>query len=411
MNAKQSASIWMRFREILVTTLLTWIPTIALGVKLRNILYRNIFAHLGSSVYIQHGVEFMGTSYIEIGNGVHIFNDVRIDGRGDQNNKIYLGDRVALERGVDIGALENTHIHIGENTYIGSYVCIAGPGNIKIGKDCMIAAQSGIYANGHNFADLTQPIRKQGVTRKGIVIEDDCWLGHGVTVLDGVSIGKGSVIGAGAVVTKNIPAFSIAVGIPAKAIRSRNPHIDNDGNCLLIPPSAAVAEVEKTVELGYQRIGSINEICPDSVLKTLLYAMLDCIRQVMDVDTITVLLPTQSKEQLAVCATIGLEEEITEGILVPFGQGFAGQIAASGEQMIVNDLSKVEVVSSILRNKGIQSMVGVPLQIKDRALGVFHIGTFHRSQFTKDNAQQLQLVANRIGLAIEPLLSLGYFSA
>ncbi|MCX7595635.1 MAG: acyltransferase, partial [Fischerella sp.] len=62
---------------------------------------------------------------------------------------------------------------------------------------------------------------EQGVTCKGIIIEDDCWLGHGVTVLDGVTIGKGSVIGAGAVVTKDIPPYSVAVGIPAKVVKSR----------------------------------------------------------------------------------------------------------------------------------------------------------------------------------------------
>jgi acetyltransferase-like isoleucine patch superfamily enzyme len=61
----------------------------------------------------------------------------------------------------------------------------------------------------------------KGVTRQGIVIEDDCWLGHGVTVLDGVTIGKGSVIGAGSVVNKDIPPYSVAVGAPVRVIKSR----------------------------------------------------------------------------------------------------------------------------------------------------------------------------------------------
>jgi acetyltransferase-like isoleucine patch superfamily enzyme len=410
MNTKQSASRWMRFKETLFITLLGSIPTIALGVKLRNILYRNIFAHLGSSVYIQHGVEFLGTSCIEIGNGVHIFNDVRIDGKGHQNNKICIKERVALERGVEIGSLENTHILIDESTYISSYVCIAGPGDIKIGKHCMIASHSGIYANNHNFADVTQPMRNQGVTRKGIVIEDDCWLGHGVTVLDGVTIGEGSVIGAGAVVTKNIPPFSVAVGVPAKVVHSRKEYITKDNSPLPIPLSAALSKVEKTVE-SYQQIEIFNNISLDPIVKNLLNPLLDCIRQIINVDTITLLLPTQSEEQLAVCLSIGLEEEIAENIRIPVGQGFAGQIAASGEQMIVDDLSKLEVVSPILRNRGIQSMLGVPLHLKNRALGVFHIGTFRSSEFTKENAQQLQLIADRIGLAIEPFLSFGNLNA
>jgi acetyltransferase-like isoleucine patch superfamily enzyme len=85
----------------------------------------------------------------------------------------------------------------------------------------MIASHTGIYANNHNFADLTRPMNSQGVTSKGIVIENDCWLGTGVKVLDGVRIGRGSIIGAGAVVTKDIPPYSIAVGVPAKVIGQR----------------------------------------------------------------------------------------------------------------------------------------------------------------------------------------------
>lgn len=405
MNTKQSASRWMRLKEVLVITFLGWIPSIALGAKLRNILYRSIFARIGSSVYIQNGVEFLGSSCIEISDGVHIFNDVRIDGRGHENNKISLGERVALERGVEIGALDNTHIDIEENTYIAPYVCISGPGNIKIGKHCMIASHSGIYANNHNFADLTVLIREQGVTRKGIIIEDNCWLGHGVTVLDGVTIGQGSVIGAGSVVSKDIPPFSIAVGVPAKVIRDRqDKELDNNNSRLDIKLSAAIAQIEKTAELSYPQTVD-DTVFPHFVLENLLSVLLDCIRQVMNVDTITILLPTKSGQQLAVCATIGLEEEIVEAVRIPIGQGFAGRIAASGKQMIVDDLSKVEVVSPILRNKGIQSMIGVPLLLKDKAIGVFHVGTFRHCEFTKDDVQRLQLVGDRIGSAIEPFVT------
>ncbi|MFN6567087.1 acyltransferase [Dendronalium sp. ChiSLP03b] len=221
MNHKRYSSKWQRLQELLVTTFLGEIPTIAFGPKLRNLAYSRIFAQMGSPVYIQNGVEFIGTNYIEMGKGVYIFKGVRIDAKGHENNRIYLGDGVAIERNVDIGCLEDTCIHIDEETFIGPDVSIAGPGDIKIGKHCMIAAHSGIYANHHNFADPKKLIKHQGVIRQGIVIEDDCWLGHGVTVLDGVTIGKGSVIGAGAVVNKDIPPFSIAVGMPARVIKNR----------------------------------------------------------------------------------------------------------------------------------------------------------------------------------------------
>ncbi|WP_414549131.1 acyltransferase [Anabaena sp. CCY 0017] len=221
MNHKQYFSKWQRLQELLITTLLGDIPTIALGPKLRNFVYRRIFSRMGKPVYIQNGVEFLGTSAIEMGDEVYIFKGVRMDAKGHPNNKIYLGNGVALERYVDIGCMDNTCISIDDETFIAPDVCIAGPGNIKIGKHCMIASHSGIYANSHKFADPTTPMRYQGITRKGIVIEDDCWLGHGVTVLDGVTIGKGSVIGSGAVVNKDIPPYSVAVGAPARVIKSR----------------------------------------------------------------------------------------------------------------------------------------------------------------------------------------------
>jgi galactoside O-acetyltransferase len=152
---------------------------------------------------------------------VNIFKGVRLDAKGHKNNKIYIQNRVTIERNVDIGCMDNSSIYIDENTYIAPGVCIAGQGDIHIGKNCMIASHCGIYANNHVFTDLSLPIKQQGTTREGIIIEDDCWLGHGVTVLDGVKIGKGSVIGAGAVVSKDIPPYSIAVGIPAKVIKER----------------------------------------------------------------------------------------------------------------------------------------------------------------------------------------------
>jgi acetyltransferase-like isoleucine patch superfamily enzyme len=221
MSNNQSFPKLHRLKEVFLTSLLGGLPSITLGPKWRNLLYRSIFSHIGSSVYIQEGVEFIGASAIEMGNGVHIFKGVRLDGGRHHNNKLFLADGVAIERHVNIGCLEDTVIHIGQDTFLGPGVCIAGPGNITIGKRCLIAAHTGIYANNHEFSDPIEPIKYQGISRKGIAIEDDCWLGHAVTVLDGVTIGEGSVIGAGAVVTKDIPPYSVAVGVPARVIKIR----------------------------------------------------------------------------------------------------------------------------------------------------------------------------------------------
>ncbi len=220
---KKDNSKFKRLQEVLITGLLGDLSAIALGPNLRKLIYRSLFSRMGKSIYIQNGVELLGAYNVEIGDGVHLFKGVRIDGLGHQDNKITLKEGVAVERNVDIGALDNTHIYIDKGTFIGVGACIAGPGNVKIGKRCLIAAHSGIFANNHNYADPLKYIADQGVTCKGITIEDDCWLGHAVTVIDGITIGKGSVIGAGSVVTKDIPPYSIAVGTPARVIKSRLP--------------------------------------------------------------------------------------------------------------------------------------------------------------------------------------------
>ncbi|MEM7580794.1 MAG: acyltransferase [Cyanobacteria bacterium P01_A01_bin.80] len=220
---KKTNSKLKRLQEVLITGLLGDLPAIALGPNLRKLIYKSIFGRMGKSIYIQNGVDVLGASNIEIGDGVHLFRGVRVDALGHQNNQITLKEGVAIERNVDIGALDNTHIYIDKGTFIGVGACIAGPGNVKIGKRCLIAAHSGIFANNHKYGDPLRYIADQGVTCKGITIEDDCWLGHAVTVIDGVTIGKGSVIGAGSVVTKDIPPYSIAVGTPARVIKSRLP--------------------------------------------------------------------------------------------------------------------------------------------------------------------------------------------
>lgn len=220
MKGKIFQSSWQSHqKESLIQALMGWIP-LTLGRVLRRLTYRTILAKLGHSVAIQPGVEFVCAKQIEIGNEVKLERDVRLRVFG-LSSKLLIGNQVQLDRGVDIKIHNNGFVEIGEHTYIGPYTCLSG-NLIKIGKDCLIASHSGIYANNHEFSDPIVKIREQGNTYKGIVIEDNCWLGSGVKVLDGVIIRQGSVIGAGAVVTKDIPPYSVAVGVPAKVVAQRN---------------------------------------------------------------------------------------------------------------------------------------------------------------------------------------------
>ncbi|MBT3354069.1 MAG: acyltransferase [Candidatus Scalindua sp.] len=166
-----------------------------------------------------------------------------------QGNKIRLADNVVVERGVSLSVDRGgkSFIDIGANTFLLSNCIIkAADGWIKIGNDCSInefailfgggevggggleigndvriAAHVRIVPMNHIYEDPKTLIRLQKNRSVGIKIEDDVWLGVGSTILDGVTIGKGTVIGAGAVVTKDIPPYSIAVGVPAKVIKER----------------------------------------------------------------------------------------------------------------------------------------------------------------------------------------------
>lgn len=208
MNNLRYISEIKQFKKLSLTRFFGKPIIYSLGAKLKNLIIRNILTQTGSSVYIKNTVEFLGSTYIEIWNASYSLLGLVINGRCYDNNHISLESGVIIERNVGIFSLDNTYIEIGQYTFIGPNVCIAGPGNIRIGKHCLIAAQVGIYANNYKFKYLIKLIQKQSINYKGIVIEDDCCLGYGVKVLDGVTIGKGSIISAGVVVTQNIPPYS-----------------------------------------------------------------------------------------------------------------------------------------------------------------------------------------------------------
>lgn len=134
--------------------------------------------------------------------------------------KVTIKSGVRLDRGV-ILAPYGGHITIKENVYIGPYTTIYGQGGVTIKKKTAIAGHCFIVAGNHT-CDLSElPVIDQPSENNPILIGEGCWIGAGVNILAKVEIGDGAVIGAGAVVTKCIPSFSIAVGCPAKVLKSR----------------------------------------------------------------------------------------------------------------------------------------------------------------------------------------------
>ena len=139
-------------------------------------------------------------------------------------------------------------------------------------------------------------------------------------------------------------------------------------------------------------------------LTTCYKQLFEWLRDYMAVDTVNLLLPVTDGQHLTVQATVGLEAEIDQKIHIPIGQGIAGRIAVSMQPMIVDRLASVKVFSPVLQQNGLQSLVGVPLHLKEGVVGVLHVGTFHFRQFSEIDQQQLQLVAQRLRLTLAPIL-------
>ena len=136
-------------------------------------------------------------------------------------------------------------------------------------------------------------------------------------------------------------------------------------------------------------------------LDELLGVLLPRIRTILRADTCAVLLRDEQSNELVARAAVGIEEEVERGVRIPFGRGFAGRIAAQQRPIILDDLAHADVLNPILREKGIRSMCGVPLLVRDDAIGVLHVGTLVHRRFTSDDVELLELVAARVALAIE----------
>jgi PAS domain S-box-containing protein len=120
----------------------------------------------------------------------------------------------------------------------------------------------------------------------------------------------------------------------------------------------------------------------------------------MAADTVVILLLNDEGTELAVRAAHGLEEEVRLDMRIPFARGIAGTIAARGATMVIEDVSRAEVVSPILRAKGLHTLLGTPLVLDGRGIGVVHVGSLSPRRFTPDDARLLELVADRIATAI-----------
>jgi acetyltransferase-like isoleucine patch superfamily enzyme len=209
-----------------------WLPTgVLLGeiwsrgwMAIRGILNRGRFAKTKGILFLGRDVRLRASRRISIGRSVSIHDHVFLDGLC--RDEVNIGDNVTIR---EYSIIECTGVLrapgeglvIGNNVGISQHAFIGVRGKVVIGNNVIMGPNVTIYAANHNFEDPDRLINDQGESREGIMIEDDCWLGTGCVILDGVKIGQGSVIAAGCVVTKSVPPYSIVAGIPGRVIRTR----------------------------------------------------------------------------------------------------------------------------------------------------------------------------------------------
>ena len=146
---------------------------------------------------------------------------------------------------------------------------------------------------------------------------------------------------------------------------------------------------------------ALSHLGADDLLATLLRR----VREILNADTAAVLLLDGSGRQLIAAAASGLEEEVSQGVRIPVGRGFAGRIAAERRPIILDHVDHGNVLNPILMDKGIRSLAGVPLLVHGAVLGVLHVGTVHDRVFTVEDAALLQLAADRAVTAVQSLRS------
>ena len=217
-NAKITSLLW---HELLLG-ICTGLPGI-IGLATRNFLYNICFKGFNNKSFIGRQVTLRCPNHIHIAEDVVIDDFAQLIATSREEKAISIGSKSFVRSFAMLNSgPPNGFIHIGLNSSIGQSTILYGNGGLIIGNNVMISGQCFIVASSHNYESNDTPITSQGITAKGITIEDNAWIGAGVKILDGVTIGEGAIVGANSVVTKSVKPHSKVVGIPAYELKNEN---------------------------------------------------------------------------------------------------------------------------------------------------------------------------------------------
>jgi acetyltransferase-like isoleucine patch superfamily enzyme len=220
-------NFWLFVKYEVIVILFSWIPG-ALGLFLRKIFYPLVLKKVGKGVAFGHHITLRHPHRIAIGDHSFIDDFAVLDAKSEEEQGISIGNNVIVGRNT-ILSCKGGSIYLDDYTNISSSCMLLSETIIRTGKYVFLAGHCYLVAGGnHRFDQTDIPIMLQpSLAKGGIIIGDDCWLGASTTVLDGVSLGRGCVIGAGAVVTRSFPPYSVAAGIPSKKIKDRRNQSDS----------------------------------------------------------------------------------------------------------------------------------------------------------------------------------------
>jgi acetyltransferase-like isoleucine patch superfamily enzyme len=195
------------------------LPTI-LGIAVRAVLYR-LMLRMDGTAAIERNVRLRFASLIRLGQGSYLDEGVYIHAcpAGVEIGPNTLVMHGAVLHVYNFRNLPQSGIRIGRDSLIGEYTVIRGQGGVTVGDRVYTSPHTQIMAVNHVFDDPGRPFIEQGITARGIVIEDDVWLGSAAVITDGVRIGRGAVVAAGAVVTHDVPPHTVVGGVPARVLR------------------------------------------------------------------------------------------------------------------------------------------------------------------------------------------------
>jgi len=186
----------------------------------RKQIYIGYKSMIGPQAWVSNGEWIESAFYPEIFPSFSIHNRPSNAENEEKISSVKIGDYSWIAPFAFLMAYGGS-IEIGAHCSVNSFCMLYGHGGLKIGDGVRIASGTVIIPSNHVFNDLDVPIHLQGLVNKGIIIDNDVWIGANCTILDGVRIGKGSVIAAGTVVNKDVEPYSIMGGVPARLIKQR----------------------------------------------------------------------------------------------------------------------------------------------------------------------------------------------